>query len=268
MVTKIIELEKPKLNNPIFIEGLPGIGHVGRISAVYLVEELKAKKFAELFSSHFMHYVLLQQSSAVHILKNEFYYVKGKRKGQRDVILMVGDSQSIDSEGHYEIAYEVLDYMKKLGVREIITLGGLGVGEQKEKPKIIGATSEEGIEKKYKKYGIDFDAGNKVGTIVGASGLFLGLSKFYGMKGICILGETSGYPILPDPKAAEEVLKVLSKILNIKLDLSKLKKRTKEMEDFIKKIDEMQRKAVTQMMQQQNPPKGKESGKEELSYIG
>ena len=34
----------PKLNNPLFIEGLPGIGNVGKIAVDFLVEELKAKK--------------------------------------------------------------------------------------------------------------------------------------------------------------------------------------------------------------------------------
>lgn len=267
MSTRIFELEKPKLKNPVFVEGLPGIGHVGRIAAQFLVEELKAKKFAELLSSHFMHYVLLQQSSSVHVLKNEFYYVKAKGKVQRDLILLIGDSQSIDPEGHYEIAHEILDYMKKLGVKEMITLGGLGIGETKEKPKVVGAVSDDGLDKKYKNFGIDFDAGSKIGTIIGASGLLLGLGKVYDMRGICLLGETSGYPILPDPKAAEVVLKVLMKILNVKVDIRKLDAKVKEMEEFIKKIEEMQRKAIGQMMQQQMPPKGKE-GKEELSYIG
>ncbi len=267
MATRIFELEKPKLKNPIFIEGLPGIGHVGRIAAQFLIEELKAKKFAELLSSHFMHYVLLQQSASVHVLKNEFYYVKAKGRVQRDLILLVGDSQSIDPEGHYEIAHEILDYMKKFGVKDMITLGGLGIGEVKENPKVVGAVSDDGLDKKYKSFGIDFDAGSKVGTIIGASGLLLGLGKVYGMKGICLLGETSGYPILPDPKAAEVVLKVLMKMLNVRLDIRKLDAKVKEMEEFIKKIEEMQRKAIGQMMQQQMPPKGKE-GKEELSYIG
>ena len=47
MPTEIRVLEKPKLNAPVFIEGLPGIGYVGRNAAGYLIEELKAKKFAE-----------------------------------------------------------------------------------------------------------------------------------------------------------------------------------------------------------------------------
>ncbi len=266
MSTEIFELDKPNLKNPIFIEGLPGIGHVGRISASYLVEELKAKKFAELVSSHFMHYVLLKQSSAVHLLKNEFYYYKAKGSSQRDLIILVGDSQSVDPEGHYEIAYKILEFVKKYGVKEMITLGGLGIGEAKEKPKVVGAVSHEGMDKKYKSYGIDFNTASKVGTIIGASGLLLGLGKLYDMKGLCLLGETTGYPILPDPKAAEEVLRVLSKILNLKIETAKLDKKIKEMEEFIRKMEDMQRKVVGQMMQQQMPQK--KDGNEELSYIG
>ncbi|MBI2084811.1 MAG: proteasome assembly chaperone family protein [Candidatus Aenigmarchaeota archaeon] len=265
MSTEIIELEKPKLKNPIFVEGLPGIGHVGRIAASYLVEELKAKKFAELISSHFMHYVLLKQSSSVHLLKNEFYYLKAKGSG-RDLIILVGDSQSVDPEGHYEIANKILEYLKKYGVKEMITLGGLGIGEVKDKPKVVGAVSDEGMGKKYKSYGIDFNTASKVGTIIGASGLLLGLGKLYGMRGLCLLGETTGYPLLPDPKAAEEVLKVLAKVLGLKMDTTKLDKKIKEMEEFIKKMEDMQRKVMGQMMQQQMPQK--KEGKEELSYIG
>lgn len=263
MATKIIELEKPKLKNPLFIEGLPGIGHVGRIAAGFLVEELKAKKMAELISSHFMHYVLLHQSSSVHMLKNELYYWKAKGANQRDLIILIGDSQSIDSEGHYEIANEVLSFVKKMGTKEMITLAGFGIGESKEKPRVIGAVSDMDVIKRYKKFDIDFDAGSKIGTIVGASGLFLGLGKYYDIDGVCLLGETAGYPILPDPKAAEAILKVLSSILNVKLDFGKLEKRVKEMEEFIKKIEDMQRKTLAHLTARGDKPEG-----DDLKYIG
>jgi len=264
MATKIIELEKPKLKNPLFIEGLPGVGNVGRIAAGYLAEELKAKKFAELFSSHFMPFVLLHQSSAVHVLKNEFYYYKGK-KGKRDLIILIGDSQSVDPEGHYEVVEAILDYISKLGVKEMFTLAGLSIGEPKTKPKVIGAVSDPNLVKKYKKYGIDFEAGSKVGTIVGAAGLLLGLGRVRGIKGVCLLGETVGFPIIPDPKSAEAILKVITNILNIKLDTSKLQKKVKEMEDFIKKVENVQRKALSQFMKGRV---GRPTEKEKLTYIG
>jgi len=266
MATKIVELEKPRLNNPIFIEGLPGVGNVGRIAAGYLAEELKAKKFAELFSSHFMPFVLLHQSSAVHVLKNEFYYYKAREKNERDIVILIGDSQSVDPEGHYEIVDKILEYVSKLGCREMFTLAGLSVGEQLKRPKVIGAVSDPELIKKYENLGIDFDAGARVGTIVGASGLLLGLGRYYKIKGVCLLGETVGFPIIPDPRSAEEILKVLVKVIGTEIDMSKLEKKVKEMEEFIKKVEDVQRKALGHLIA---PAGGKPSDqKEKLSYIG
>jgi hypothetical protein len=265
MATKIVEIERPKLKDPIFIEGLPGVGNVGRIAAGYLVEELKAKKFAELFSSHFMPFVLVHENSSIHVLKNEFYYYKAKRENQRDIILLVGDSQSIDPEGHYEIVETILDFVHRFGVREMFALAGLSIGEQKREPKVIGAASEPELIKKYGKYGIDFQSADRIGTIVGASGLFIGLGKLRGIKGVCLLGETVGFPIIPDPKSAESVLDVLVKILNIKVETKKLEKKIKEMEELIKKVEEVQRRALGQLTRAA-PEKAGE--KEQLSYIG
>lgn len=267
MTTRIIELEKPKLKDPVFIEGLPGVGNVGRIAAGYMVEELGAKKFAELHSSHFMPFVLLHQSSAVHVLKNEFYYWKAKKKGQRDLIILIGDSQSIDPEGHYEVVHEILEYVSKFGVKEMFTLAGLSTGEEIKAPKVIGAVSHQELVKKYSKSGIDFDAGGRVGTIVGASGMLLGMGKYYDIKGVCLLGETVGFPIIPDPKSAEEILKIMVKILGVKLDTSKLDKKVKEMEEFIKKIQNVERQTMAQMMKAQPGGRPGEE-KEKLTYIG
>lgn len=269
MTTTIVEFEKPKLKDPLFIEGLPGVGNVGRIAAGYLVEELKATKFADVLSSHFMPFVLMHQSSAVHLLKNEFYYLKGKKKGQRDLIILIGDSQSISPEGHYEVVVEILKYVKGLGVKEMFTLAGVGVGEQVNKPKVIGAVSENGTDliKKYKNKGVDFDSGSKIGTIGGASGLLLGMGAYYGIKGACLLGETPGLPIIPDPRSAEEILKVLNKILNLKVDMSKLDKKVKETEEFVKKIQNIEKQTVQQMMRAQAGAGGKQED-EKLTYIG
>ncbi|MBL7169661.1 MAG: proteasome assembly chaperone family protein [Candidatus Aenigmarchaeota archaeon] len=258
--------EMPKLNNPVFIEGLPGVGNVGRIAVGYLVEELKAVKFAELISSHFMPFVLIHQSSAVHVLKNEFYYWKSKNPKQRDIVFLIGDSQSVDPIGHYNIVEAILDFLEKLGVKDIITTAGLSVQTTEKKQNIIGAVSEPEVIKKYDKYGIDFDAGSKVGTIIGASGLLLGLGKYRNMKGLCLLGETAGMPEIPDPKTAESILKVLVKIFNLKIDMSELQDKIKEMEKFMKKIEHVQSKALAQMLKAQM--KESEPGKEELKYIG
>ena len=40
----------PKLNKPILIEGLPGIGNVGKLAVDFVIDELKAEKLYSLFS--------------------------------------------------------------------------------------------------------------------------------------------------------------------------------------------------------------------------
>ena len=263
METKITVLEKPKLNNPILIEGLPGIGNVGRVAAGYLIDQTKAVKFAELHSSHFLPFVLVHDNSEVALLKNEFYYLKGKKN--RDIIILIGDAQSLDQVGHYEIAEKVLDFVEGFGCKEIYTLGGLGTGQlETQQQKVFGAVSSQKLRKKLEGYGIDFNVASKVGTIVGASGLLIGLGKLRGMDGVCLMGETAGFPIVTDPKSAESVLKVLMKILGMNLDLKALDQRVKEMETFINKIENLQRKAIEEMT------RGgvQKEGKDDLRYIG
>jgi uncharacterized protein (TIGR00162 family) len=261
MATKIIVFERPKLKNPIFIEGLPGVGNVGRVAAGYLIEELRAKKFAELISSHFMPIAVIPQRSQVEMIKAEFFYWKSKDGNKSDLIIMIGDSQSTTPEGHYEIVEEVLKFLKELKVKEIFTLGGLNIGVPTERPKVVGAVNDISLEKKYRKYNIIFDTSQRVGSIVGAAGLFVALAKYYNIPATCLLGETSGMPFLPDPKSAEAVIKVLSDILDLKIDTSRLQQRIKEMKEFMKRIEAMQ----AQLLQ---PSSTTTVEKEKLTYIG
>ena len=46
--TQINVIEEINLDNPIFIEALPGIGHVGKLAADHMIDELGATKFAEI----------------------------------------------------------------------------------------------------------------------------------------------------------------------------------------------------------------------------
>ncbi len=254
--TQIKVLEKVKLKNPVLVEGLPGIGNVGRVAAGYLVNELKMKKFAELYSPHFLPLVILQNDAVANMLKCEFYCRKGKG---RDIIILTGDTQSINPEGHYEICDKILDFCEKLGVKELITLGGFAEGKEVVEPRIIGAVNDKKLLKKYEKLGIDFGKEHPIGTIVGASGLLLGLGKSRDIDAVCLMGETFGLPLITDPKAADRVLHVLVKILGIKVDMSKLENTIKEMEERIEKTDKIHKKMLQQIS------KGKP---EDIKYIG
>ncbi len=255
METTINVLEKIKFRKPILVEGLPGIGNVGRIAAGYLVNELKMKKFAELYSPHFLPLVILHDDAVSSLLKNEFYCFREK---ERDIIVLTGDTQSLSPEGHYDVCAKITEFCQKIGVAEIITLGGFAEGKIVDEPRIIGAVNDKKLLKKYGKYNIDFGKEHSVGTIVGASGLLLGLGRVYGIDGLCLMGETLGMPLLTDPKASDRVLQVLAKILNLKIDLSKLEKTIKEMEVRINKTEKMHKKILQEMPRP----------KEDIRYIG
>ena len=251
--TTIVEKGKVKLHNPILIEGLPGIGLVGKIAAAHMIAELKAEKVAELYSPHFPHQVIMQKNGVMRMIKNRFYVVKGKKN---DLLILVGDVQAVTSEAQYEATGKMLDYCQKKGVKLIITLGGYGTGKVHDKPRVFGIVSHKKMVETYKKYGVLF--GECKGSIIGAAGLLLGMGKIRGMHGVCLMGETHGSFV--DPKSAQVQLEVLCKILDIKIDLKKLDQRAKESEAFARK-KEKEALAAKGMAPQSEP------GKHDLSYI-
>lgn len=239
MVTKIIVKKKiRKLRNPIFLEGMPGVGNVGRIAAGYIVDKLKGEKIAELYSSYFQHVTLIHSDGTAHVIKGEFYVIRANKKNglKRDLVIYLGDQQSELPQGSYEIVNEILSFIKKLGVKELITMGGLKMDVDVEEPVVYGVGSDKSIIKKYSKYGINFDSASKVGSIVGAVGLLVGFAPLYKMKGVSLLVESFGPPILPDHKGAMKLLEMLKEILGINIDLSELAKKVKEQEVLKGKI--------------------------------
>jgi len=230
--------KKPKLEKPILIEGLPGIGNVGKLAVEHLIEETKAKKFVEIYSKDFPPQVFINPDGTVKLVNNEFYYLKAKKKDERDIILLTGDYQGLSSQGQYELVEKILDICEEFGVKDIFTLGGYGLGHDIESPKVLCATTDKNLVKIMKKHGAVFKKNEPGGGIVGASGLLLGMGKIRGFNGTCFMGETPGY--LVDPKSAKAVLKILMKATNLKVGLSALEKKAKEIEHIAHQLREIE----------------------------
>jgi len=229
---------KPKLKNPILIEGLPGIGNVGKLAVEHLIDMIKAKKFAEIYSKDFPPQVFIDTDGTVKLVNNEFYYWQSKKKNQRDLVLLTGDYQGLSSQGQYELVNVILDIIENMGVKEMFTLGGYGLGHDITKPKVLCATTNKNLVKKMKDYGAIFKKDEPGGGIIGASGLLLGLGKLRGFEGVCLMGETPGY--LVDPKSAKAVLKILAKITNVDVNLSRLEEKAKEIEVIAQQLRDME----------------------------
>ncbi len=229
--------KKPKLKNPMLIEGLPGIGNVGKLAVEHLISTMKATKFAELYSKDFPPQVFINTDGTVKLVNNEFYYWQAKKRNQRDLIFLTGDYQGLSSQGQYELVEAILNLCESFGVKTMYTLGGYGLGYEVKTPKVLFATTDKQLVKTIKGYGAVFKKNEPGGGIIGASGLLLGLGKIRGFDGACLMGETPGY--LVDPKSAKAVLKILMKITNVKVDLSRLEEKAKEIEYIAHQLSEM-----------------------------
>jgi uncharacterized protein (TIGR00162 family) len=224
-------LEEQPVEAPIFIEGLPGIGQVGKLVAEYMIEEIGGELVAEIHSIHFPPQVLVDEQGIARLLDNEVYLFRG----ETNLLFLVGDFQSATNEGHYRLADAYLDIAARYGVRRLYTLGGYGVGHFVDDPQVFAAVSREELKSEVVEAGGTFSNEGGMG-IVGTSGLLLGLGEKRGMEGICLMGETSGY--LVDPISAKKLLSVLCRLLHIEIDPTRLSDRAKEMEQFIQGLRE------------------------------
>jgi uncharacterized protein (TIGR00162 family) len=248
-----LKLDKePEVENPLFIEGLAGIGHIGRNCVSYLADSLDAEKIGEIHSHHFPPYTIVTDDKKVEMIKNNIYQLQ--REDARDIILLEGNAQASNPEGHYDIAETILDFVEDLEVDEILTIGGYGTGDVVEEPEVFGAVTNDEQRDKYEDF-LEFD--HEVGQIVGVSGLLVSMGQERGMEGVCVLGETPGF-LLSDPKSTEAVLQALEKILDVDLDYSDLDEKVQESQEVLKKLKNLKNS--------QSPDQDQQGS--DLGYIG
>jgi uncharacterized protein (TIGR00162 family) len=246
MVCTVEIHEKPKLNNPVLIEGLPGIGFVANIACLHLIHEFKAKLFGEIFSASFQDLAVTTETGGTRSPINELYYCKRSDSG-RDLIIWYGNTQALTTFGQYELCGRVLDIAGELGCRYMITLGGFKKEEVKETPEIYCAASDPETLKDALGLGTKI----MVGEIFGVAGLLIGLAKLRNFKGFALLVETLG--TYPDANGARSALSALGKFLNLKIDLSRLDvataKTQKILESFglVRSVQEEKKKEEQQL---------------------
>jgi len=256
----IIYKEKPELKNPVLIEGLPGVGNVGKLAADHLVDELKAVKFAEVYSRHFPPQVMVSEEGIIRLVNNELYYWKAdhsKGDDRHDIVFLCGDYQGLTPEGQYELADLIFNDMMELGVSRVYTLGGYGLGRMVEEIRVLGAATTSELVKEMTDVGVIFSSGEPGSGIVGASGLLMGMAQLNDIEGVCLMGETSGYFV--DPKSARSVLEILTAILDLDVSFAQLEEKAVQIESIANQLRDLE------MAQREVPGQGKQ---QDLNYIG
>ncbi|MFB6119515.1 MAG: proteasome assembly chaperone family protein [Halobacteriaceae archaeon] len=240
------------LDDPVLVEGLPGVGHVGKLAAEHLVEEADGELVRRVYSEHLPPQVTVDDDGRTALAHAAFHAVETEG---RDLLVLTGDHQAGDTQGHYRLANAFLDVAAEAGADELFALGGVPTGELIEEYSVLGAATTDETIADLEEYGVEFRSEEPAGGIVGTSGLLLGIGERRGFDGACLMGETSGY--LVDPKSAQAVLEVLETALDFEVDFESLEERAEEMEEVVSQLQEMDESV--------GPAAG---GNEDLRYIG
>jgi uncharacterized protein (TIGR00162 family) len=231
---EIEAVAEPDLTDPVLVEGLPGVGHVGKLAAEHLVEERDGELVRRVYSTHLPPQVTVEDG-LTQLACAEIHAVE--TNGQ-DLLVLTGDHQAQDTVGHYGLTDTFLTLADDLGAERVFALGGVPTGELIEEYDVVGATTSEAQRDELEDAGVEFRGDEPAGGIVGVSGLLLGLGERRGVPAACLMGETSGY--LVDPKSAQAVLEVLQNVLGFEVDFTSLEDRAEEMEEVVRKIQEME----------------------------
>lgn len=251
----IIYYKKVKLNRPIMIAGLPGIGNVGNLVAQYLKNELKAKRFATLYSPYFPYQIITQKNGTFRLVSNRFYYYKNK--GGKDVVILLGDYQAGSPEGQYEVNERIVEFFKSIGGTEIYTIGGYSTGNQYVKnPKVFGVATNKDVMGRLEKLGVFFGGVGGV-TVLGTAGMVVAFSKKHHIPAACIMGETGLLDV--DANSAKTVLKIVSKLMEVEVNLTSMDKLQKETEKLLGDLEEATRNTAQQA--------GQQGKRDDLNYI-
>ncbi|WP_049982899.1 proteasome assembly chaperone family protein [Halorubrum sp. BV1] len=225
----------PALDDPVLIEGLPGVGHVGKLAAEHLLEEFESELVRRVYTTEFPPQVSVDGDGVAELTCAEFHAIE---TDGADLLVLTGDHQAGSNAGHYRLTTTFLDIAEEFGADRAYALGGVPTGELVEEYTVLGAVSDADLIEGLEDAGVEFRPDEPAGGIVGVSGLVLGLGERRGFDAACLMGETSGY--LVDPKSARTVLETIELLLDFDIDYETLEERAEEMEEVVGKIREMQ----------------------------
>ena len=219
---------------PILVEGLPGIGNVGKIVVDYCVEKLGAKRVGGFFSYDLPNSVFITEGNEVALPSIDVYHAC---IGKQDFLFVSGDAQPIREHASYTLTEELLTLAQSFGCKEVVALGGVGLPDIPKEPQVYITTNDATFAKTFSN--VNADAYGVVGPIVGVSGLLLGLSKQFNVPAVALLGETFGHPMYIGLKEARVVLDILNTKYGFNID-------TKDIDEEILRIETEQADGTTQ----------------------
>ncbi|UCC60751.1 MAG: PAC2 family protein [Dehalococcoidia bacterium] len=232
---------EPELDNPCLVTAWPGVGNVAVIAVTYLRDKLNAEELGEIDPAGFFDLggVFIKDNlvETPEFPKGKFFYRDSGGEG-KDIIIFLAEAQP--ATGSYEYAGLVLDVAQRFGVKRVYSLAAALTEYHPDRPRVLGAASSPELLEELTKLDVVM-AGDFF--VAGLNGLLLGVAAERGMEAICLLGETVKYAAkMANPSASQAVLRVLTSLLGVEIDMAELEEFAKNSEKQIREIgNEMKR---------------------------
>ncbi len=219
---KIFLYKDVRLRQGVLVQGLPGIGLVGKLAVDYIVDTLGLEKVAELIGPGLLlpvgnAGVFVDQAGVLKPPSYKFYLYTGEKS---DVLFLTSEVQPVNW-AQYDVAECVLDFFTSIGGKTVI--GVCGTSSDTPTVEVVYAIANTSRVQELESLGLKRSAG---GTITGACGLLPTLAALRGLEGFVIMGSTH----TPEPNLASsrEVVRVLASLLKITVSLEGLDKLIQE----------------------------------------
>lgn len=241
MVTEIrISKDLPK--KPIIVEAFPSKGFVSTIAAKYMIDELQMEPIGYIKSDK------VQSIAVVHNYK-PMYPMRIYRK---DNMVLLFSEVNIPFQYVGELTDAIAEWFIEVKPSEVILLAGISGKSTDKEHEIFGIATDDETRKKLKKLKVEsMDEGMLTGV---SSDLLL----FCVEKNIQVTGLMVETHYTPDPLGSATLLKILSELLDLKIDTRKLVEKGEEVERIFHNISEQMKKGIddTKQLNEYSPMYG------------
>ncbi len=217
MLVEIREVEKVRLKNPVVVEGFPGIGMIGTISASFLADKLKMRQVGYIQSSHF------PPIAAIH----DYTPMSPARiyaSSEHNLIVLFSEFM-IPAEVVYALSQKIIKYANDKNASEIYSLAGIAAPAPDNK--VYGICSTKKMADKLKKFDVELV---REGATQGVSGLLIAECASEGINAANLLVQTD-MPMAPQRAAL--LLNKLKGIIGLDVDVKQLAAEGKAIQEKI-----------------------------------
>ena len=222
--------EKPMFRSSQMIIGMDGWVNAGKVSTFsvkYLVNKLEAKKFGEILQGEFHNYSIQRPHVSIRegLIQSYippqsiFYYWRG-REENLNLILLLGVEPYVNWPKYVDALLRVAEEMN---VKRIYTIGGyLENVTPDEETLISSTTNNEKLLDKLKK------VGSVLTQYSGPTSIYSEIMWRCRTKGVDVISLWSAVPAYIDgiyPKAAYYILKKITVLTGLNIDLADLKRK-------------------------------------------